>query len=89
MTCSGPLANQCLSCADPTVRSLVGGVCACNKGTIEIGGGVCAPCHANCAECDGLTEDDCIACRNLDHRELFNGRCICQPRYRDGSGVPC
>jgi proprotein convertase subtilisin/kexin type 5 len=61
-TCSGPFANQCLSCSNPSSR-LVGGVCSgnCPPSTFfRAETGSCEQCSGRCVNC--LSFSQCTQC---------------------------
>lgn len=68
-TCTGPAANECLSCRQSSLAPFLhGSVCvsACPiNGTfalVEAGKGECAACDPSCAECDGASSTSCTVC---------------------------
>jgi peptidoglycan-N-acetylglucosamine deacetylase len=80
--CSGPAANQCLSCTSG--HYLSSGTCAacstCSAGTYEAAAcsanadTTCAPCHASCTACSGPEASQCNTCPNGFY--LSGGACL-------------
>ena len=65
--CTGPTNQQCVACRNSAI--LVGGVRTCvptcgNNEYLALDAYECRPCHAECLNCTGATNQDCIACRN-------------------------
>lgn len=68
-TCSGPTANECLSCRQSSLAPFLHGsacVSACPiNGTFALingGKGECTACDPSCAECDGASSTSCTVC---------------------------
>ena len=62
LTCSGPSANQCTSCASTAM--LLSGTCQCPNGTYSSGTGVtvCLACSSSCSTCTGPSSSNCVTC---------------------------
>ena len=96
-TCSGPSANECLSC-DPSGAApfLHGKQCKAECpsagffATSEHGLGRCEACDPHCDQCDGASSTSCTACAGafpfLQHVPFASGMCVgeCAPaEYAD------
>ena len=72
LTCSGPNANQCLTCVSGLLP--IGSACACAAGKYYAGGlNTCKPCDASCQTCDDGTSDGCLTCPT--GYQLYQGSC--------------
>ena len=64
-TCTGPGANQCLTCSQYTTSNSQGIACSPSCGSFQFSTDdkFCHPCNAECAYgCTGSGADQCIAC---------------------------
>ena len=75
LTCSGPAAGQCLTCA--TGYYLWGGSCflSCPDGTFHTGSYVCNPCDSSCATCSG-TATACTGCNAGTYLQESDSTCV-------------
>ncbi|KCV71601.1 hypothetical protein H696_02544 [Fonticula alba] len=81
-TCTGPSANECLSCVGDLSLELQPGravghcVSSCPAGKVPIPEvpGLCVSCHYSCGQCFGLAQDQCWACQ--PGRVLLGTECV-------------
>ena len=75
VTCSGPKATDCTSCASGYV----------------LVDGQCEPCDSSCATCDGLTDDDCTSCFTpyILQTTASGAKCVPPPPVCDPTCLTC
>ena len=65
-TCSGPAANECLSCSDSAKilasHPAAGPCTACASNQFKSDVKTCFNCHGDCSTCDGAAASNCLSC---------------------------
>ncbi|KCV67548.1 serine/threonine protein kinase [Fonticula alba] len=96
LTCTGPAASQCASCA-PGLELIREGAAAgtCASGCQERqyrdpASGECRPCHPACATCNGPSDRDCWRCNDalLQDRQCVQA-CLSKHYPLEGRCLPC